>query len=100
MSELTLTHEQRVEMHTKRRRLHETGEVSGAAAISSALLRNEYFTGVAVVPEPEIKTPKPNAKKEAWVKYALAVSDMDSEIVNNATRTDIIGMLRANGLID
>lgn len=97
---MSLSEDQRVEMHAEKRRLHQTGDASGAAAIASALLEDRFFVGVEVVPEPEVKAPKVNAKKEAWVKYALAVSNFDPEIINNATRKDIIGMLRANGLID
>jgi len=95
-----LTQEQRVEMHAKKRQLHRTGDVSDAAAIASALLEDRYFMGFDVVPEPEFETPKPTAKKAVWVEYALAASEIDPEIVNGATRKDIIGMLRANGLID
>ncbi len=97
---MSLSDDQRAEMHIEKRRLHQSGDPSGAASIAVALLEDRYFLGVEVVPEPEIKVPKINAKKTAWVKYALAVSNFDSEIINNATRKDIIGMLRANGLID
>lgn len=97
---MSLSEDQRVEMHQEKRRLHQVGDASGAAAIATALFEDRYFLGLEVVPEPEVEAPKVNAKKEAWVRYALAVSNIDPEIINNATRKDIIGMLRANGLID
>lgn len=96
---MSLSEDQRVEMHIEKRRLHQSGDASGAASIAIALFEDRYFLGLELVTEPEIEAPKVNAKKTAWVKYALAVSNFDSEIINNATRKDIIGMLDANGLL-
>ena len=98
MSELT--QEQRVEMNAEKRRLHQTGDASGASAIKLALEEDRYFMGLTIVPEPELEAPKPQAKKQAWVDYALAVSDIDPEVIESATRKDIIGMLQANSLIE
>jgi hypothetical protein len=98
MSELS--QEQRVEMRVEERRLHQTGDAEGAAAIKAALNEDRYFTGLVLVPEPEVKTPKKAAKKQAWIDYALAVSEIDPEVINGATRGDIIKMLEANDLIN
>jgi hypothetical protein len=97
---MSLSQEQRVEMHTEKRRLHGTGDASGAAAIKLALDEDRYFLGLVVVPDPEVEAPKKNAKKEAWVKYALNVSQIDPEVIEGATQKDIIGMLKANGILD
>lgn len=96
----TLTQDQKVEMHAERRKLHSVGDASGAASITQALLDERFFMGLKAVPEPEVKQPKPNAKAEAWVRFALEVSDMDPEIINGAKRNDLIKMLKANGLIE
>jgi hypothetical protein len=98
MSELS--QEQRVEMRVEKRRLHSTGDAEGAAAIKLALDEDRYFTGLVLVPEPEVKAPKKAAKKQAWIDYALAVSEIDPEVINGATRGDIIKMLEANDLIN
>jgi hypothetical protein len=97
MSELT--QEQQVEMHAEKRRLHQIGDASGAAAIKLALDEDRYYVGLVVVKEPVIKQPKKSAKKEAWIRFALAVSDIDPEVIESATRTDIQGMLNANRLL-
>ena len=96
---MSLSDDQRKEMHAEKRRLHQSGEPSGAASIAVALLEDRFFLGVEVVPEPETKAPKDSARKADWVEYALAVSNIDPEVINNATRKDIIGMLDANGLL-
>jgi hypothetical protein len=98
MSELTL--EQRIEMGDEVRRLHSVGDAQAAAVIKIALADDRYFMGLVIAPLPEAKQPKKSAKKEAWVQYALNVSDIDPEIINSATRTDVINMLKVNGFIE
>ena len=98
MSELSV--DQKIEMMDEKRRLHGVGDAAGAMAIKKALDDDRYFMGLAVVEEAAVTQPKPNAKKSAWVRFALEVSDMDPDIVEAATRGDIIGMLKANGLAE
>jgi hypothetical protein len=97
---MALSQEQRVEMYAEKRSLHSCGDASGAAAIKLALDEDRYFMGLSVVPEPEVKVPSKAAKKQAWIDFALAVSDISPEVIEGATRKDIIKMLEVNKLID
>ena len=93
--------EQRIEMNEKIRELRRTGNPHPAQLIQTALNEDRYFMGPEAQAKADApKEPKKTAKKEAWTDYAKAVSQIDEEVIDGATRTDIIGMLEANGLIE
>lgn len=96
----SLTLEQEIEMLDLMQELKRTGDPVAAAAIQVAFDEGRYFTGQA---KKEVELPDPpnlNAKKEDWFAFAVEVSDIDVDVLEAATRNDIITMLRANGLIE
>ena len=96
-----MEHDPRGEMVAEVRKLRGTGKVAEAASIQEAFDRDEYFMGNRPAKvEDRPKQPKKTANKEAWVKYAKKVSDIDPDVLDGLTKKDIIGMLRANGIID
>lgn len=96
-----LSLEQRQAMHEERYRLVESGDAVGAAKIQRALDADEPL--VETEPEPEVVVPDEptkNASAKKWREFALAASDIDEDIIGDASRKDIIGMLKANGIIE
>ena len=95
-----ITADQITEMREEVRRLHSIGEPESATGIKLALADGRYFMGLRMVPEVVLPQPKKTAKRDAWVEFALSVSDIEPEIIDDATRGDIMGMLKANGLAE
>jgi len=90
---------QRAEMVDEARRLRSIGNPQAANLLMKSLDRDE-FLGVEVAPEPEkVEAPSLKAKKAVWVAFAKENSNIDDEIIDSATKSDIIGMLDANGLL-
>ncbi len=97
---MALNQKQQVEMVEKMRSERGFGRPEVAAQIRKALDRDEYFLGDS---PPEVgipEQPSRNAKREVWVEFAKVVSVIDHESLEEANRTDIIGMLEANGLVE
>ena len=87
-------------MNEQIREYSEKGEPEKAALIRKAMEAGHPY----VAPEPvgvvTLSQPKLNGSKEAWLGYAKEISDIDHEVLEAATRDDLIVMLRANGLIE
>jgi hypothetical protein len=96
----TLTTDERIEMIDEIRRLKRTGVPQVAQRIQQALDEGRYFVGETPKPVENPEPPLLNAKTEDWFAYAVEVSDIDVEVLEAATRSDIITMLRVNGLIE
>jgi hypothetical protein len=92
---------QKAEMVDEARRLRGKGDPQAANLIMKSLDRDEFYLGLQAVPELEkVEAPSPKAKKAVWVAFAKENSGIDDEIIDSATKNDIIGMLDANGLLD
>ncbi len=95
----TLTLEQTAEMRQKMRAENGAGRPERAAAIKVSLENGVYNLGSGAVEIHAPIQPSLNAKTEAWQKYALEVSNIDPEVIKGVKRKDLIGMLRANGIV-
>lgn len=96
----TLTFEQTTELIEKMRSEQAAGRPEVAAQIQKAMDRGEFFLGSPTVEVKVPDAPSRGAKKDAWIEYAKQVSDIDHEVIEDSKRSDIIGMLEANGIID
>ena len=101
---MTLTQEQASEMVNQIRAERMAGRPEIAAAIKQALDNGEYY-GDIVAPEERavLKSPPthgPGSGKKEWDKFALAESDLDEEIILDSTKSDLIVMLKAYGVIE
>lgn len=98
----TLTKDQRIEMITEMRRLRGTGRPEVAAVILEALNSDTYSMGDGpgyVDKQTAASQPSRNDDTEIWREYVALVSDFDPEIIESTTKTDLIKMLEANGLM-
>ena len=99
---MPITQEQANEMREQIRSEKGAGRPEVAARIQKALDRGEFYEAKPVVPElptPIPPTSGPGSKKEVWDAFALAESDLDPEVIEAASKKDLITMLRANGII-
>ena len=105
MAELTL--DQRIEMNEGIRYASRHGRPQDASKLRQALEAGVYaeLTDSVEAPTPKpIPDPPPRGGKGSginkWITYAKLVSQIDDEVLESASKDDIIGMLEANGLID
>ena len=99
---MPLSERQKADMHEKIRAYSVAGEPEKAAPVRQALENDAAYVEpeveeVEIVPVPPMNGP--GASKKAWVAYALAISDIDEEVLESVKKSDIIAMLRANGFI-
>ena len=98
-----LTHDQRVKMNETIREYNSKGQPELAEPFRVALANNVMYVepdGVELTEVEPVPVPKKSAKKDKWQEYALEVSDIDPEVIENASRKDVITMLVVNGLIE
>ncbi len=95
-----LTLEQQTEMVEKMRSERGAGRPEIAAQIQKSLDRDEFYLGKLTVVSKAPEPPTRQAKTDAWAEWAKEVSNIDHEVLDNAKRKDIIGMLEANGILD
>ena len=105
MPELTI--EERIEMMEGIRYAQKHGRPQDAQKLRQALDAGVFaeLTGSIEAPEPEpLPDPPPRRGKgsgvTSWLEYAKLVSQIDHEVLENAQKDDIIGMLEANGLLE
>lgn len=99
---MPLTAEQAAEMRAQMRAEGRAGRPENAAKIRKALERGELLEVQPPVLEDALPIPPtsgPGSSKEIWVEYAMSESNLDPEVIEAATKTDLITMLRANGVI-
>lgn len=106
MAPLPLTQEQRIEMTEAWREAHRTGKPQDAQKYRQALDDGVYFTiGDDSEAEELVEQSEPppragkGASKDAWLAWALEVSDVDPEVLESVKKVDIIKMMEANGYI-
>ncbi len=104
MPDLTL--EQRIEMNEGIRYANRMGRPQDGSKLRQALEAGVYaeLTDSVEAPTPaELPDPPPRGGKgsgiKKWLAYAKLVSQIDDEVLENAQKDDIVGMLEANGLI-
>ncbi len=98
-----LTHEQRVKMGETIREYNGKGQPELSEPYRVALANNVMYiepetdevADVDIAPQPA-----KSSTKEVWQKYAIEVSDIDPEVIENASRKDVITMLVVNELIE
>jgi len=95
-----LTLEQKIEMNQEIRRQNDLGFPEKAQKIRAALNADEFYMGEAAQVAVSMDEPALNARKAEWQEYARLASDFDDDVIDNATRSDLIGMLRAHGIIE
>ena len=102
-----LTIEQRIEMTEAWRAAHKTGRPQDAQKYRAALDEGVYFTmdpdnseatELVDQPDPPPRSGK-GASKNAWLEWALEVSDVDREVLESVKKNDIIKMMEANSLL-
>jgi hypothetical protein len=84
------------------RKESQAGRPEIAAQYRAAIRRGEPYEAPGMAPKVDVSIPHehgPGSKKETWAKYAKANSDLDDEIIEAATKADLIAMLKANGII-
>lgn len=91
--------EQQVEMRQEIRKQDIAGRPEVAQKIKKHLDAGVYWMPEAVTPKETPPPPNTNAKKTAWQKWAKDNTDIDHEVIETITRSDLIAMLRANGII-
>ena len=99
---MPLSTEQIAEMNVQVRKESQAGRPEVAARYRAALKRGEPYEAPGTAPKVDVSIPYengPGSKKELWAAYAKANSDLDEEIIEAATKTDLIAMLKANGVI-
>ncbi|MDX2343225.1 MAG: hypothetical protein QNL12_05600 [Acidimicrobiia bacterium] len=99
---MALTTEQMIEMQSQMRAEKTAGRPEVAQRIQKALDRGEPYEVTPVVVKDALPVPPtsgPGSGKEKWTEFALDASDMDPEIIEAASKKDLIAMLRANGVI-
>ena len=101
-----LTIDERIEMMEGIRFANKHGRPQDAQKLRQALDAGVYaeLTDSIEAPTPApIPDPPPrrgkNSGQKHWMVYAKLVSTIDHEVIENAKKGDIIGMLEANGLI-
>jgi len=96
-----LVHSQRIQMLDEIRKLRGEGKPEKAAEIVVALNNDTFSLGSGDVnmvgPHSE---PKRGDPVEAWRVFALDVSDIDYELINETRKGDLIKMLEATGIIE
>ena len=103
MPDLTL--EQRIEMNEGIRYANRMGRPQDAGRLRKALDAGVYAELIDSIeaPTPELPEAPPRGGKgsgiDKWIAYAKLVSQIDDEVLESASKDDIIGMLEANGLI-
>lgn len=111
---MTYTTEQLYEMAEAKKKLNRTGHPSAVTRITIWIEEERPFSEIQKIYQtskvrPEVEAakvldPPPLSGKgsgqEPWRKFALQVSDMDSEIVANLSKSDIVTILRDKGIID
>ena len=105
MAELTL--DQRIEMNEGIRYANRHGRPQDASKLRQALEAGVYAEltdSIEAPTPPELPDPPPRGGKgsgiDKWLAYAKLVSQIDDEVLESASKDDIIGMLEANGLIE
>ena len=99
---MALTTEQITEMQLQIRAEKRAGRPEVAIHIQNALDRGEPYEVTPVIVKDALPVPPtsgPGSGKEKWTEFALEESNMDPEIIEAATKNDLITMLRANGVI-
>lgn len=97
-----LNEEQIAEMNLQMRRESQAGRPEIAAKYRAAIRQGKLYEAPGTAPKVDVSIPHehgPGSKKESWVEYAKANSDLDEEIIEAATKADLIVMLKANGVI-
>jgi len=98
-----LTHDQRVTMNETIREYNRKGQPERAEPYRIALANNVMYVEPEVDDSAEVEVvpqPAKSSKKEVWQAYAIEISDIDPEVINNASRKDVITMLVVNELIE
>ena len=104
MAELTL--DQRIEMMEGIRYANRKGRPQDAGKLRKAFDAGVYAELIDSVeaPTPEVEEAPPRGGKgsstDKWIAYAQLVSQIDDEVLESASKDDIIGMLEANGLLE
>lgn len=97
-----LNEEQIAEMSLQMRKESQAGRPEIAAKYRAAIRQGKFYEALTAAPKVDVSIPHehgPGSKKESWAEYAKANSDLDEEIIEAATKTDLIAMLKANGVI-
>ena len=103
---MVLTQEQVAEMVGQIRAERTAGRPEVAAQIRRALDNGQVYGEIIVDEEYDTSIPKPppthgkGSKTAAWVEFALTYSDLDEEIIRTSTKSDLIQMLKAYGVIE
>ena len=99
--------EERIEMMEGIRHAKKHGRPQDAQKLQQAFDAGVYaeLTDSVEAPTPEpIPDPPPRRGKGSgaknWLAYAKLVSHIDHEVLENAQKDDVIGMLEANGLLE
>ena len=99
---MPLSADQISEMTTQIREESEAGRPEIAAQYRGAMARGEWFEPPTTKPKPVLGIPNeygPGSKKDEWAEFAKANSDLDEEVIDSVTKTDLIMMLKATGVI-
>ena len=102
-----LSLEERIAMTEQIRESKKHGRPQDAQKLQQALDAGVFaeLAGSVEAPVPEpLPDPPPRRGKgsgvTSWLEYAKLVSQIDHEVLENAQKDDIIGMLEANGLLE
>ncbi len=99
---MALTREEKAEMVALIREERASGRPEVAIQIQYALDKDMAFEDTeryeALPPQP--KEGGPGSSKKLWDQFAFAHSDFDEEVILGSSKSDLIAMLKAHGIIE